>query len=85
MEDLTDTQLRSYKMAATPKTANQVIDTAYKSTNTVAVGDNLNSTDGIKNAIIANARAIRLLADHVDGITTDETGARVDKSGKPVE
>ena len=74
-------------MATEPKkTANMVVAGAYTTTTVTTTGDDLGSSDGIRKAVQANATAIRLLADHIDGIATDPaTGVRADASGKPVD
>ena len=72
-------------MADDPKTANQLVDSVYVSTKTTHIGNDLNTSEGLREAVKANAAAIRLLADHIDGVKVDaKTGERVDKSGKPV-
>jgi hypothetical protein len=67
-------------MATEPKkTANMVVDGAYTTTTVTSNTDDLGSSDGIRRAVQANARAIRLLADHIDGIATDPvTGVRTE-------
>jgi hypothetical protein len=67
---------------AAKKTANDVVDSHLVTTTVTNTGLDLGSSDGIRRAIEALVKAVRGLADHIDGVA--DPAAPTPPSSKPL-
>jgi hypothetical protein len=56
-----------YQMSAPKRTANELVDEHFVTTHTTTSNIDLGSSDGIRRAVEACVRAIKSLANHIDG------------------